>query len=108
VHQPDSGTLTVGAKEVTLHGPAAARAAGVAVIYQEQLLFPDLTVAENMFIGRQPSGGGRRIDRRTMLDHASASTRSVGRVPAMKQTRQLRRYTLRWPIQLPPPRQAPS
>src|SRR3984957_3406812 len=64
VHQPDSGTLTVGGREVTLHGPAAAREAGIAVIYQEPTLFPDLTGAENMFVGRQPLGKGHRIDRR--------------------------------------------
>src|SRR6516162_3385537 len=58
VYQPDSGTLTVAGNEVTLHGPAAARAAGIAVIYQEPTLFPDLTVAENMFIGRQPLRSG--------------------------------------------------
>ncbi len=58
VHQPDSGTLKVNGREVTLHGPAAARAAGIAVIYQEPTLFPDLTVAENMFVGRQPLAAG--------------------------------------------------
>ena len=84
VHQPDSGTLTVGGKKVTLHGPAAARAAGIAVIYQEPTLFPDLTVAENMFIGRQPLRsaswvkGGRRIDRRAMQDEAAATFRRLG------------------------------
>ena len=72
VHQPDSGTLTVAGREVALHGPAAARAAGIAVIYQEPTLFPDLTVAENMFIGRQPLKPGRRIDRRAMHDEAAA------------------------------------
>jgi rhamnose transport system ATP-binding protein len=71
VYQPDSGTLTVGGREVTLHGPAAARAAGIAVIYQEPTLFPDLTVAENMFIGRQPLRSGRRIDKREMREEAA-------------------------------------
>jgi ABC-type ATPase involved in cell division len=55
VHQPDSGALTVAGRQVTLHGPAAARAAGIAVIYQEPTLFPDLTVAsatnQNPWIG---------------------------------------------------------
>jgi rhamnose transport system ATP-binding protein len=72
VYQPDSGTLTVAGQEVTLHGPAAAQAAGIAVIYQEPTLFPDLTVAENMFIGRQPLRSARRIDRRAMRDEAAA------------------------------------
>jgi rhamnose transport system ATP-binding protein len=78
VHQPDSGTLTVGGREVTLPGPAAARAAGIAVIYQEPTLFPDLTVAENMFVGRQPLRQGRRIDRRAMQDEAAAIFRRLG------------------------------
>ena len=66
VHQPDSGQVLVDGQEVTLHGPAAARAAGIAVIYQEPMLFPDLTVAENIYIGRQPVRTGRRIDRGAM------------------------------------------
>jgi rhamnose transport system ATP-binding protein len=84
VHQPDSGTLTVNGREVTLPGPAAARAAGIAVIYQEPTLFPDLTVAENMFVGRQPLHsaswitGGRRIDRKAMQDEAAATFKRLG------------------------------
>jgi rhamnose transport system ATP-binding protein len=78
VHQPDAGTLAVQGREVTLHGPAAARAAGIAVIYQEPTLFPDLTVAENMFIGRQPLRSGRRIDRRAMLAEAEAIFSRLG------------------------------
>jgi len=84
VHQPDGGTLKVNGQEVTLHGPAAARAAGIAVIYQEPTLFPDLTVAENMFVGRQPLGsaswirGGRRIDRRAMQHEAAATFSRLG------------------------------
>jgi rhamnose transport system ATP-binding protein len=78
VLRPDAGTLTVSGKEVTLHGPAAARAAGIAVIYQEPTLFPDLTVAENMFIGRQPLRKGRRIDRRAMQDEAAATFKRLG------------------------------
>jgi rhamnose transport system ATP-binding protein len=72
VYQPDAGALFIDGKEVTLHGPAMARAAGIAVIYQEPALFPDLTVAENMFIGRQPLTAGRRIDRRAMRAQAAA------------------------------------
>ena len=78
VHQPDSGTLTVAGREVTLHGPAAAKAAGIAVIYQEPTLFPDLTVAENMFIGRQPLRSGRRIDQRAMRAEAAAIFARLG------------------------------
>jgi rhamnose transport system ATP-binding protein len=66
VYQPDSGQALVDGQEVTLHGPAAARAVGIAVIYQEPMLFPDLTVAENIYMGRQPVRAGRRIDRGAM------------------------------------------
>jgi rhamnose transport system ATP-binding protein len=78
VYQPDAGSLLVDGQEVTLHGPAAARAAGIAVIYQEPALFPDLTVAENMFIGRQPLRSGRRIDRRAMRAEAAAIFARLG------------------------------
>jgi rhamnose transport system ATP-binding protein len=71
VHQPDSGTLLMDGRPASLHGPAAARDAGIAVIYQEPTLFPDLTVAENIFMGRQPLRAGRRIDVRAMRAQAA-------------------------------------
>ncbi|HEY2552242.1 MAG TPA: sugar ABC transporter ATP-binding protein [Streptosporangiaceae bacterium] len=71
VLRPDSGDLLIDGQPVTLHGPADAREAGIAVIYQEPALFPDLSVAENIFMGRQPLTTGRRIDRRQM--HAAAA-----------------------------------
>src|ERR1700759_2833001 len=63
VHLPDEGVLRAGGRETVLAGPAAASAAGVGVIYQEPVQFPDLTVAENIFVGRQPLRSLRRIDR---------------------------------------------
>ncbi len=66
VYQPDQGNLRIDGKEVVIASPAAARDAGIAVIYQEPSLFPDLTVAENVFIGRQPLRSARRIDRKAM------------------------------------------
>ncbi len=72
VHQPDSGDLLIDGQPVTLHGPAGAQQAGIAVIYQEPTLFPDLSVAENIFMGRQPLAAGRRIDRRQMQADAAA------------------------------------
>jgi ABC-type branched-subunit amino acid transport system ATPase component len=70
VHQPDSGQLLVNGVPTVLHGPAAAQEAGIAVIYQEPTLFPDLTAAENIFMGRQPLRRGRRIDTRQMREQA--------------------------------------
>src|SRR5689334_2423787 len=62
VVRPDAGGLSLDGRPVAFGGPAEAQAAGVAVIYQEPTLFPDLSVAENIFIGRQPLRGLRRID----------------------------------------------
>jgi rhamnose transport system ATP-binding protein len=69
VTRPDTGQVLVDGKPSHFHGPADARDAGVAVIYQEPTLFPDLSVAENVMMGRQPLGAGRRIDRRALHDH---------------------------------------
>jgi rhamnose transport system ATP-binding protein len=77
VHPPDAGEILLDGTPAVFHGPADAQQAGVAVIYQEPTLFPDLSVAENIFMGRQPRARGRftgirRIDRRAM--HAAAAT----------------------------------
>jgi rhamnose transport system ATP-binding protein len=66
VYRPDAGTLTIDGEPREFGGPADAQAAGVSIIYQEPSLFPDLTVAENIFMGRQPVRSGRRIDRKAM------------------------------------------
>jgi rhamnose transport system ATP-binding protein len=66
VHRPDAGDVTLDGAPLSLGGPADAQAAGIAVIYQEPTLFPDLSVAENIFMGRQPLGRWRRIDRRAL------------------------------------------
>jgi rhamnose transport system ATP-binding protein len=78
VHLPDAGVLRIDGRETVLAGPAAARAAGVAVIYQEPVQFPDLTVAENIFVGRQPLRSGRRIDVRAMHREAGEIFRRLG------------------------------
>jgi rhamnose transport system ATP-binding protein len=62
VHRPDTGRVLLDGEPVVFHGPADARDAGVAVIYQEPTLFPDLSVAENIFMGRQPRRSFGRVD----------------------------------------------
>jgi rhamnose transport system ATP-binding protein len=68
VHAPDSGTLSINGSTVTLGSPAAARDAGIAVIYQEPTMFPDLSVAENVFMGRMPKQTMGRLDREHMRE----------------------------------------
>jgi rhamnose transport system ATP-binding protein len=70
-HAPDAGTITLDGEPLRLGGPADARDAGIAVIYQEPTLFPDLTVAENIFIGRQPLRSLRRVDTAAMRARAA-------------------------------------
>ena len=66
VIRPDDGDVVVEGQEKTFHSPVDARNVGVAVIYQEPTLFPDLSVAENVVMGRHPLGALRRIDRAAM------------------------------------------
>jgi rhamnose transport system ATP-binding protein len=66
VHRPDGGRVLMDGVEVVFDTTAQSHAAGIAIIFQEPTLFPDLTVAENVFIGAQPLRSGRRIDRRRM------------------------------------------
>ncbi len=54
VHTPDAGHVLLDGHPITFANPAQARDAGVAVIYQEPTLFPDLSVAENIYMGRHP------------------------------------------------------
>jgi rhamnose transport system ATP-binding protein len=70
VHQPDGGEFLVAGEPVTFRNPADSKAAGISVIYQEPTLFPDLTVAENIFIGRQPRNRAGLINRAEMRRQA--------------------------------------
>jgi rhamnose transport system ATP-binding protein len=60
--KPDSGTLTVEGRVVQHHTPALAKSLGIAAVYQQPALFPDLTVAENIALGLESVGVWRRVD----------------------------------------------
>ena len=57
-----AGTIRIDGEPTVIHGPAHARALGIAVVHQEPRLFPDLSVAENVYIGHAPSGPLRTVD----------------------------------------------
>ncbi|MGA7241201.1 MAG: ATP-binding cassette domain-containing protein, partial [Bryobacteraceae bacterium] len=58
----DSGSLLIAGRLVEHHNPVQAHALGIAVVYQQPALFPDLTVAENIALGLERGGPWRRID----------------------------------------------
>ena len=74
VYSPDKGQILHRGKAVTFHSPTAARAQGIATIYQEFSLVPTLSIAENIFLGNfKIRKGSRMIDWTTMR----ARTRDV-------------------------------
>jgi rhamnose transport system ATP-binding protein len=78
VHRRDAGTFRFKGDDVDFGSTAESKASGIAVIYQEPTLFPDLSVTENIFMGRQLVGRGRRIDRTQMYAEAEAIFRRLG------------------------------
>ncbi|MFD5462814.1 sugar ABC transporter ATP-binding protein [Kitasatospora sp. NPDC127059] len=76
-YTPDAGRIRVDGQEVRIHGAQDAERLGIATIYQEFNLVPDLTVAENIFLGRQPRRFGM-IDRKKMEANAEALLARVG------------------------------
>ena len=66
VFRQNAGSILIDGHEVRLATPDDARRAGIATIYQELLLFPELSVAENIFLGHSPRAKGGWIDWRAM------------------------------------------
>ncbi|MGE5222854.1 MAG: sugar ABC transporter ATP-binding protein, partial [Omnitrophica WOR_2 bacterium] len=78
VHQPDGGEIYLNGEQVRFSGAHESRQAGIAAIYQELTLFPDLDVAENIFVARQPTNPGGRIDWRKLYSEAGKLLASLG------------------------------
>ena len=78
VHRPDSGRLVLDGEEAIFDNAKQSQAAGIAIIFQEPTLFPDLTVAENIFVGVQPLKRFRRIDGRRMRREAATLFEQLG------------------------------
>ena len=77
-HSPDEGTLEVRGQLIEGNDPVHARALGIAAIYQQPALFPDLTVAENIALGLEPPGGWRLIRWRQRRDRARSLLDRIG------------------------------
>jgi rhamnose transport system ATP-binding protein len=77
VYQPDTGTISLDGKPTTFGSPQEAQEAGIATIYQELLLFPELTVAENIFMGHAPKNRFGAIDWGRMRERAHETLESL-------------------------------
>jgi fructose transport system ATP-binding protein len=75
---PDSGTLLLDGKEVRFHGPLDAKRHGIETVYQDLAVAPALTIAENLFLGREIRRSGlggsllRMLSKKRMLRDAQA------------------------------------
>ena len=68
IYQKDSGSITYKGKEVEFHNTREAQDAGVVIVHQELNMVGDLTVAQNIFIGREPKKGFRIDDKKMIED----------------------------------------
>jgi rhamnose transport system ATP-binding protein len=77
-HRPDGGTIEIAGHEQHRLNPASARALGVAAIYQQPALFPDLSVAENIALGVEKPHPFRRVRWSERLHRAEDLLRRIG------------------------------
>jgi rhamnose transport system ATP-binding protein len=78
VHHPDQGEIFLDGEMMRFSDTRESRQAGIAAIYQELSLFPDLDVAENIFAGRQPITWGGRVDWSKLYADAGKLLESLG------------------------------
>ena len=76
VERPDAGTITFDGQDVHVRSPEHAQSFGISTVYQEINLCPNLSMAENILIGRAPRRWGR-IDWRAMNRRAAADPRDL-------------------------------
>ncbi|MGN6468482.1 MAG: sugar ABC transporter ATP-binding protein [Rhizobiaceae bacterium] len=74
---PTKGTIRIDGEPVTFSGPVEAETRGIVLVHQEILLAPDLTVAQNLFLGRELSNG-LVVDDRAMNERAAKAVRGLG------------------------------
>ena len=77
VERPSRGTVEISGEPVEYHGPGHAQHLGVAMVYQEFALAPDLSVAENLYLGREPGRFGF-VNRGKEMEEAGSLLRRVG------------------------------
>jgi ribose transport system ATP-binding protein len=86
-HEPEAGSIAVDGRNVRIRNPKQSQALGISIIYQEFTLIPYLTVAQNIFLSREPRRYGIRglIDHRKLHCDAQAVLKAL-RIPLDPQT----------------------
>lgn len=69
IYHAEEGEIIIDGQKVNIDGVVAARHAGISIVHQELVLVPYMTVAENIFLGREP-GTKMNVDRRKMVEEA--------------------------------------
>jgi rhamnose transport system ATP-binding protein len=77
-HQPDGGTIEINGERVAHLTPASAHKLGIACIYQQPALFPDLTVAENIGLRLEPASALRKVNWATRQQRAAELLQRIG------------------------------
>jgi ribose transport system ATP-binding protein len=77
-YHPDSGEVILDGKPILIPNPFAARRIGISIVYQELKLCPNLTVVENIFLGREREGNGGRTNWKRLGEHAAEILGSLG------------------------------
>ena len=77
-HRANEGKIFWGGEEVKISSPKDSRALGVETLYQEQALAPHLSIARNVFMGREPSSRLGFMDKQTMNTESMEALASIG------------------------------
>ena len=78
IHQPDSGSIIIDGKQVKIQSVNDARKYGIGIIHQEIVLVPYLSVAENIFLGREYKTKFGLLDKKSMYARAEEMVRNLG------------------------------
>ncbi len=76
--QPDAGTIEFEGSAVRFSGPRDASRLGIAIVYQEPSIFPELSVLENFYLGDELTGSGGRLRWADMAEDAASALRQIG------------------------------
>lgn len=78
IHRPDGGRIRIAGQEARIDDPVSARTLGIGIVFQELSLAPDLSVAENMFLGRERASILGWVDKKQEIQSCKAMLERLG------------------------------